>query len=94
MNYATMIFSPTGGTEKVTAALTAPWGGAARSVDLTDAATDFSGVVFQPEDMVVIAVPYSRQSPIQKSRLRFDSSDWGYLHPVRPMCGTVPRRGH
>ena len=57
MNYATMIFSPTGGTEKVTAALTVPWGGAARSVDLTDAATDFSGVVFQPEDVVVIAVP-------------------------------------
>lgn len=57
MNYATMIFSPTGGTEKVTAALTAPWGKAMRSVDLTAAGTDFSGIAFQPEDVVVIAVP-------------------------------------
>ena len=57
MNYSTMIFSPTGGTEKVTAALTAPWGNAARSVDLTDSKLDFSGIAFQPEDVVVIAVP-------------------------------------
>ena len=56
MNYATMIFSPTGGTEKVTAALTVPWGGAARSVDLTDAATDFSGVVFQPEEAYPVCI--------------------------------------
>lgn len=57
MNYTTMIFSPTGGTEKAAAALTAPWGNAARSVDLTDAQADFSGVVFQKNEVVVIAVP-------------------------------------
>lgn len=57
MNYTTMIFSPTGGTEKVTATLTAPWGKAVRSVDLTDAGIDFSSVVFHREDVAVIAVP-------------------------------------
>lgn len=57
MNYATMIFSPTGGVEKAVAALTVAWGQAARSVDLTDAGTDFSGVAFRPEDAVVIAAP-------------------------------------
>ena len=57
MNYTSMIFSPTGGTEKVTAALTAAWGTASRVVDLTNAKTDFSSVVFQPEDVAVIAVP-------------------------------------
>lgn len=57
MNYTSMIFSPTGGTEKVAAALTTTWGTASRVVDLTNAKTDFSNVVFQPEDVTVIAVP-------------------------------------
>lgn len=57
MNYTSMIFSPTGGTEKVAAALTATWGIASQIVDLTNAKTDFSSVVFQPEDVMVIAVP-------------------------------------
>ena len=57
MNYTTMIFSPTGGTEKAVAALTSVWGTAARTVDLTDTGKDFSKVAFQPEDVAVIAVP-------------------------------------
>lgn len=57
MNYTSMIFSPTGGTEKVAAALTATWGIASRDVDLTNAKTDFSNIVFQPKDVTVIAVP-------------------------------------
>ncbi|HJB27915.1 MAG TPA: 4Fe-4S binding protein [Candidatus Blautia faecavium] len=57
MNYTSMIFSPTGGTEKVAAALTATWGIASLVVDLTNAKTDFSNIVFQPEDVTVIAVP-------------------------------------
>lgn len=57
MNYTTMIFSPTGGTEKAAAALTANWGKAAGSVDLTKPGEKFTEVAFQPEEVVVIAVP-------------------------------------
>lgn len=57
MNYITMIFSPTGGTQKAAAALTAAWGEPARSVDLTDAKEDFSRIALRPDDTAVIAVP-------------------------------------
>ena len=57
MNYAVLCFSPTGGTEKVVAALTAPWGKTARDIDLTARQTDFFKIAFCPEDVVVIAVP-------------------------------------
>lgn len=57
MNYTTLIFSPTGGTEKVVTALTAPWGKATQSVDLTNTEEDFSSISFQPEDVAVIAAP-------------------------------------
>lgn len=57
MNYTTMIFSPTGGTQRAVEALTADWGEPARIVDLTDAGMDFSGVALQAEDVAVIAAP-------------------------------------
>ena len=57
MNYETMFFSPTGGTDKVTAMLTSHWGKAERSVDLTNNEMDFSSIAFQAEDVAVIAVP-------------------------------------
>lgn len=57
MNYTTMIFSPTGGTEKAVEALTSKWGQKIHTVDLTNAAIDFSQFSFQAEDLVVIAVP-------------------------------------
>lgn len=57
MNYTTMIFSPTGGTEKAVESLTSKWGQKIHTVDLTNAAIDFSQFAFQAEDLVVIAVP-------------------------------------
>lgn len=57
MHYTILLFSPTGGTAKVVAALTAPWGEAAHTVDLTNAEANFSAVSLRPEDVAVIAVP-------------------------------------
>ena len=57
MNYTTMIFSPTGGTEKAVTALTSGWGERVATVDLTNAGLDFSQFSFQPKDTVVIAAP-------------------------------------
>lgn len=57
MNYTTMIFSPTGGTEKAVTALTSGWGQRRATVDLTNAGLDFSQFSFQSEDTVIIAVP-------------------------------------
>ncbi len=57
MKYANLVFSPTGGTKKVVDAFVSAWGGAARTVDLTDAGTEFQNIAFDPDDAVVIAVP-------------------------------------
>lgn len=52
-----VIFSPTGGTQKVADLLTKALGGEYTAVDLTDSGADFSAVAFTPEDVAVIAVP-------------------------------------
>jgi len=57
MKYASMVFSPTGGTAKVVDAFVSGWGEAARTVDLTDIGVDFRNISFDPSDTVVIAVP-------------------------------------
>lgn len=57
MKYVSLIFSPTGGTKKVTEALASSWGEATRAVDLTARETDFQRISFGPDDTVVIAVP-------------------------------------
>ncbi|MCI8441377.1 MAG: 4Fe-4S binding protein [Provencibacterium sp.] len=57
MRYAQLIFSPTGGTQKVAKAITEKWGADVETVDLTDAAADFSGLQYQKGDLVLIAVP-------------------------------------
>ena len=49
-------FSPTGGTQKA-ADILAQTLGECTAVDLTDSGTDFSNVVFAPEDVAIIAVP-------------------------------------
>ena len=57
MKCVQLVFSPTGGTKKVSEAITGAWGGAVETVDLTNAALDFSGIEFQKEDLVLISVP-------------------------------------
>ena len=52
-----IVFSPTGGTQKVSAHLTKGLGGNAVSVDLTDSKQDFHAVQLTQDDVAVIAVP-------------------------------------
>ncbi len=56
MKYVKILFSPTGGTEKVSEAITKDWP-SADTIDLSAADTDDSKIVFQPEDVVLIAMP-------------------------------------
>lgn len=57
MNKYRVVFSPTGGTEKVAAILTDALGGEFTSVDLTDGKLDFSAVALTQQDVAVISVP-------------------------------------
>ncbi len=57
MRYSELIFSPTGGTQKVADIIAEGWGADWETADLTDASADFSRIVFQKEDLVLIAVP-------------------------------------
>lgn len=57
MKYAQLIFSPTGGTLKIADIITQEWNTDVETIDLTNAADDFSKYAFQKEDVVLIAVP-------------------------------------
>lgn len=57
MNKYRVVFSPTGGTEKVAAILTDALGGEFTPVDLTDSKRDFSAVTLTNQDVAVISVP-------------------------------------
>lgn len=64
MRYAQVIFSPTGGTQKVADAVTEEWGNNIARVDLSDAGLDFSKIRFQEDDIVLAAFPsYSGRVP-------------------------------
>lgn len=52
-----IIFSPTGGTERVAHILVSELGGESGQVDLTDRHMDFGGICLNREDLAVIAVP-------------------------------------
>lgn len=57
MNVSQIIFSPTGGTEKVADTITKEWGMPVSKIDLSDADTDYSALNLDKEDIAVIAVP-------------------------------------
>ena len=57
MNIVEIIFSPTGGTEKVAHLISSHWGENTVKIDLSDAKTDFSKCVINEEDQVLIAMP-------------------------------------
>lgn len=57
MKTVEIIFSPTGGTEKVAHILGQQWSENAVKIDLSDAKTDFSQCVINEEDQVLIAMP-------------------------------------
>lgn len=55
MKFAQLLFSPTGGTQKVAEVITRAWEAEVESMDLTDPA--FSPAAFQARDLVLFAVP-------------------------------------
>lgn len=57
MKYVQVVFSPTGGTQKVADAVIEGWGNDIDRVDLSDAKIDFSKIVFEESDVVLVAVP-------------------------------------
>ena len=57
MNTVEIIFSPTGGTEKVAHIIGRRWSENTVKIDLSDAKTDFSKCVIDKEDHVLIAMP-------------------------------------
>lgn len=57
MKLYNIVFSPTGGTEKVAALLTKTLGREAAGIDLTDSGKDFSAIRLTQEDAATIAVP-------------------------------------
>ena len=57
MNVVEIVFSPTGGTEKVADIIGKRWSENPAKIDLSDAAADFSRCEVTGQDMVVIAMP-------------------------------------
>ena len=57
MKVSQIIFSPTGGTEKVADAITSTWGLSVNKIDLSNAETDYSSLSFEKDDIALIAAP-------------------------------------
>lgn len=57
MNTVEIIFSPTGGTEKVAHIIGRQWGESTVKIDLSDPKTDFSACAIGKEDKALIAMP-------------------------------------
>ena len=57
MNTVEIIFSPTGGTEKVAHIIGRQWNENTIKIDLSDSKTDFSGCAIDKEDQVLVAMP-------------------------------------
>ena len=57
MKTVEIIFSPTGGTEKVASIISHSWSSHSTVIDLTDPRKDFSLTSINKEDMVLIAMP-------------------------------------
>lgn len=57
MGVVQIVFSPTGGTQKVADMITGEWGKPVETVDLTDPKTNFDAISLEREAVAVIAVP-------------------------------------
>ena len=57
MNTVEIIFSPTGGTEKVAHIISRQWSESTVKIDLSDSKTNFSGCDINKEDQVLVAMP-------------------------------------
>ena len=57
MNMFQIVFSPTGGTQKVVDIITSQWEDSVNKIDLTDAELDYDALSLGKDDAAVIAVP-------------------------------------
>lgn len=57
MSVYEIVFSPTGGTKKVSDLFTESFSSESTYIDLLGQKTDFSVYSFQPEDICIISVP-------------------------------------
>lgn len=65
MHFYEIVFSPTGGTRKVSGFLAGELGKEYTSIDLSDRKTDFRGISLAQDDAAIIAVPsYSGRAPL------------------------------
>lgn len=84
MRFAQIVFSPTGGTQKVADAITEVWGNTVDRVDLSNPGEDFSKVAFEEEALVLAAVPsYGGRIPELAARRL------GQIHGGRAQCVIV-----
>jgi len=72
MNVVEIVFSPTGGTEKVARIIAGQWSDSPVKIDLSNAKADFSQSVISEEDQVLIAMPSfgGRAPAVAVERLR------------------------
>lgn len=84
MGVVQIVFSPTGGTQKVADTITSEWGNPVNKIDLSNAKTDFSSVSLNKEDIAVIAVPSfgGRVPALAAQRL-------GEIHANQTLCVLV-----
>ena len=65
MKISQIVFSPTGGTEKVAEIITKAWELPVNKIDLSNAKTDYSSLSLKKEDIAIIAVPsYAGRVPL------------------------------
>lgn len=57
MRFLEMVFSPTGGTQRVVNEITTEWGNPINKIDLTNAMTDYTSITIENDDIALIAVP-------------------------------------
>lgn len=57
MSTVEIVFSPTGGTERVARAISSQWGGKTTRIDLSDPHADYSQFVIGKDDDAVVAMP-------------------------------------
>lgn len=57
MRTVEIVFSPTGGTEKVAHIIASRWNSPVELIDLSNPKTDFSQYAINPEDQVLVAMP-------------------------------------
>lgn len=84
MKVSQIVFSPTGGTDKIAEITTEAWGLPVTKIDLSNAETDYSSIRLGKDDIAVIAVPsYGGRVPSLAARRISD------IHGDHTLCVIV-----